>query len=52
MYSNASNSQLLQHQGRILWVCGAHPIKLIVTSLVPERAIKGKSQRRLKDNQG
>jgi len=31
-YSNASNSQLLQHQGPILWVCGAHPIKLLLQS--------------------
>jgi len=30
-YSNASNSQLLQYQGPTLYVCGAHPIKLIVT---------------------
>jgi len=30
MYSNASNSQLLQYQGPILYVCGAHPIKRIV----------------------
>jgi len=42
-YSNSSNSQLLQYQGPILQVCGAYPIKLIVTSLVPDRAIKGKS---------
>jgi len=45
-YSNATNSQLLQYQGPILQVCGAHPIKLIVTWLVPDRAIKGKSQKR------
>jgi len=29
--SNASNSQLLQYQGSILQVCGAHPINLIMT---------------------
>jgi len=33
-------------------VCGAHPTKLVVTCLVPDRAIKGKSQKGLKDNQG
>jgi len=44
-YSNASNSQLLQFKGPVLWVGGAHPIKLIVTRLVPDRAINGKSQK-------
>jgi len=33
-------------------VCGAHPIKMIVAWLVPNCAIKGKSQKGLKDNQG
>jgi len=28
-----------------VWVCGTHPIKLIVTLLVPDRPIKGKSQK-------
>jgi len=32
-------------------VCGAHPIKLTVTWLVPDRAIKGKSQKRI-ESQG
>jgi len=41
-FSNASNSHL-QYQGRVLSVCGAHPIKQIVTRLVPDRATKGKS---------
>jgi len=31
MYSYASSSHILQYQGPILWVCSAHPIKLIVT---------------------
>jgi len=52
MYSNAGNSHILQYQGPILWVCGAHPIKLIVAWLVPDRAIKGKSHNGLQDNQG
>jgi len=30
-YSNASNSHILQYQGPMLYVCGAHPIKLILT---------------------
>jgi len=30
-YSNANNSQLFQYRGHMLWVCGAHPIKLLVT---------------------
>ena len=51
-YSNASDSQFLQYQWPILQVCGAHPIELIVTWLVPDHAIKGKSQKRLKNNQG
>jgi len=46
-HSNASNSQLLHYQGLLVQVCGAHPIKLIVTWLVPDRAIKGKSQKRI-----
>jgi len=52
MYSNASNSHILQYQGPTLQVCGAHPTKKIVTWLDPDRAIKGKSQKGLKDNQG
>jgi len=28
-------------------VCGTHPIKLIVTWLCPDQAIKGKSQKRI-----
>jgi len=31
---------------------GARPIKLIVSSVVPDSAIKGKSQKGLKDSQG
>jgi len=46
-YSNASNSHILHYQGLLLQVCGAPPIKLIVTSLVPYRALKGKSQERI-----
>jgi len=46
-YSNASNSHILQYQGPILEECGVHPIKLIVTWHFPDRAIKGKSQRRI-----
>jgi len=42
MSSNASNSQLLHYVGFLLQVYGAHPIKLIVTWLVTDRAIKGK----------
>jgi len=45
-YSNASNSQL-HYNGLLLSAYGAHPIKLIVTSVVPDRAIKGKSQKRI-----
>jgi len=44
-YSNASNTQLLQYQGPIMWVCGAHPLKRRVTWLLPDRAIKGRSQK-------
>jgi len=44
MYSNASNSQLLHYNGLLPQVYGTHPIKLIVTSVVPDSAIKGKSQ--------
>jgi len=33
-------------------VCGAHPVKLIVTWLVPGRAIKGKSQKRIERQVG
>jgi len=51
-HSNARNSHTLQYQRHILKVYGAHPTKLIVTWLVPDRAIKGKSQKVLKDNQG
>jgi len=43
-HSKASNCHILQHHGPTLQVCGAHPIKLIVTWLVPDRAIKRKSQ--------
>jgi len=50
-YSNASYYHILQYQGPIVG-CSAHPNKLIVRLLVPDRAIKGKSQKRLKDNQG
>jgi len=32
-YSNTSIAQLLQYQGPILQVCGAHTVKLIVTWL-------------------
>jgi len=42
-YSNASNSHILQYHGPILQVFGAHPIKLIVPWLFPDRAIKRKS---------
>jgi len=51
-YSNASNSQLLHYQGPIVYVCGAHQTKVIVTWLVPDRVIKGKSLKVLKDNHG
>jgi len=51
-YWNASNSKILQYQGPISQVCGAHPSILIVTWLVPYRAIKRKSHKRLEHNQG
>jgi len=51
-YSNASNSQLRHYKGPILSMCGAHPFKLIATWLIPDRAIKGISQKGLKNNQG
>jgi len=41
-YSNASNSHILQYQGPILYVCGAHSNKLVVTWRFPNRAISGK----------
>jgi len=46
-YSNASDSQLPHYNGLFLQVYGARPIKLIATSVVPDRAIKGKSQKRI-----
>jgi len=46
-YSNASDFQLPHYNGLLLWVYGAHPIKLIATSVIPDRAIKGKSQKRI-----
>ena len=49
-HSKASNCHILQHHGPTLQVCGAHPIKLIVTWLVPDRAIKKKITRGLKDS--
>jgi len=42
-YSNAGNSHILQNHGPILQVFDAHPIKLIVPWLFPDRAIKRKS---------
>ena len=51
-YWNACNSQLLQYQRPMLQGCEAHPIKLIAAWLVPDRAVKGKSQKGLKGNQG
>ena len=46
-YSNASNFHILQHQGLYSRFPRTHPVKLTVTCLVPDRAIKGKSQERL-----
>jgi len=47
-YSNASDFQLPHYNGLLLQVYGARPIKLIATSVVPDRAIKRKSQKRIK----
>jgi len=44
-YSYASNSHILTYQGPILQVCGAHPIKLIVTGHFLDHSIKGKTQK-------
>jgi len=46
-YSNVSDSQLPHYNGLLLQVNGPHPIKLIATSVVPDRVIKGKSQKRI-----
>jgi len=46
-YSNTSNSQLHHCQGLLLYMCAAHPFKLTATWLVPDRAVKEKSQKRI-----
>jgi len=46
-YSNASSSQFLHYRGLLLYMSGAHPIKLIATWLAPDRSITGKSQKRI-----
>jgi len=46
-YSTSSTFHIFQCQGSILFVCGAQPSKRTVTWLLPDRAIKGKSQKRL-----